>query len=143
MGALDVVRRYDAGMKKVVVVLLALIASASAVQLANSESRTAVDLNGEWKITVDPYDVGLTDYRGKIRPDGYFRNAKPRDGYDLVEYDFDKSESLRVPGDWNSQRDKFFFYEGSIWSVKWVEKKAQASAAKAAGSATPNANPAE
>jgi sec-independent protein translocase protein TatC len=34
-------------------------------------------------------------------------------------------------------------YEGSIWSVKWVEKKAQASAAKAAGSATPNANPAE
>jgi hypothetical protein len=34
-------------------------------------------------------------------------------------------------------------YEGSIWSVKLVEKKAAASAAKAAGSATPDANPAE
>ena len=34
-------------------------------------------------------------------------------------------------------------YEGSIWSVKIVEKKAAASAAKAAGSATPDANPAE
>jgi sec-independent protein translocase protein TatC len=34
-------------------------------------------------------------------------------------------------------------YEGSIWSVRLVERKAAANAAKAAGSATPDANPAE
>ena len=34
-------------------------------------------------------------------------------------------------------------YEGSIWSVRLVEKKAAADAAKAAGSATPENNPAE
>jgi beta-glucuronidase len=102
-------------MKRLLLLLLALISSAYSLQLANPESRTSIDLNGDWKIIVDPYDVGLADYRGRIRPDGYFRNAKPRDGYDLVEYNFDKSETLRVPGDWNSQHDKFFFYEGSIW----------------------------
>jgi sec-independent protein translocase protein TatC len=34
-------------------------------------------------------------------------------------------------------------YEGSIWSVKFVEKQAAASAKRAAGSATPDPNPAE
>jgi beta-glucuronidase len=102
-------------MKKLLLLLFALIASTHALQIANPESRTTIDLNGDWNIIADPYDVGLTDYRGKIRDDGYYRNAKPRDGYDLVEYSFDKSEMLRVPGDWNSQRDKFFLYEGSIW----------------------------
>jgi beta-glucuronidase len=31
-----------------------------------------------------------------------------------VEYGFDTSPQLDVPGDWNSQRDSLFFYEGTI-----------------------------
>ena len=33
----------------------------------------------------------------------------------LVEYDFAKSPTLKVPGDWNTQRDALFFYEGPLW----------------------------
>jgi beta-glucuronidase len=36
----------------------------------------------------------------------------------LIEYDFDKSETLKVPGDWNTQKEKFFLYEGTIWYKK-------------------------
>jgi beta-glucuronidase len=34
---------------------------------------------------------------------------------ELVEYDFDASPTLKVPGDWNSQSERLFYYEGSLW----------------------------
>ena len=41
-----------------------------------------------------------------------------RDKSDLVEYNFDTAQQLMVPGDWNTQNDKLFFYEGSVWYKK-------------------------
>ena len=35
-----------------------------------------------------------------------------------MEYDFDKSETLEVPGDWNTQKKELFLYEGTIWYKK-------------------------
>jgi beta-glucuronidase len=37
---------------------------------------------------------------------------------DLIEYDFDKSPLIKVPGDWNTQDPKYYYYEGSIWYRK-------------------------
>lgn len=48
----------------------------------------------------------------------FYENAKAKSPRDLVEYDFDISAILNVPGDWNSQRPELFFYEGSIWYKK-------------------------
>jgi beta-glucuronidase len=42
-------------------------------------------------------------------------DQKPKDKSELVEYDFDTSPTLKVPGDWNSQDPKLFYYEGSVW----------------------------
>lgn len=75
--------------------------------IANVPGRTTVSLNGVWNIIIDPYETGLGSR--------YYLNAKPKDKSDLVEYDFDKSPQLKVPGDWNTQRDQLFFYEGPIW----------------------------
>lgn len=44
----------------------------------------------------------------------------------MVEYDFSKAEQLVVPGDWNTQRDELFFYEGSIWYKKDFNYKPKA-----------------
>jgi beta-glucuronidase len=41
--------------------------------------------------------------------------AAPRDTRDLVEYNFAKSDTLTVPGDWNSQKKDLFYYEGTVW----------------------------
>ena len=48
----------------------------------------------------------------------YFTNSKPNDKTDLVEYDFDRSDIIQVPGDWNTQKEKLFYYEGTIWYKK-------------------------
>jgi beta-glucuronidase len=78
--------------------------------LGNVPGRTSVSLNGTWRIIVDPYETGLSER--------YYENRKPRDKSDMVQYDFDASETLNVPGDWNTQKDKLFFYEGPIWHKK-------------------------
>ncbi len=87
--------------------------------ITNVEHRTTVSLNGPWHAIVDPYDTGLKDYRAHVRSqDGFFLNAKPQTPQDLIEYSFDKSETLNVPGDWNTQRPSLLFYEGTIWYEK-------------------------
>jgi beta-glucuronidase len=86
--------------------------------ITNTAGRHTTSLNGRWQIIIDPYETGYYDYRYEPRPDGYFKNAKPASPSDLVEYDFDKSQQLIVPGDWNSQDEKLLFYEGTIWYKK-------------------------
>ena len=45
-------------------------------------------------------------------------NGKQAPGGEPVEYDFQKSPVLQVPGDWNTQRESLFFYEGPLWYQK-------------------------
>lgn len=104
-----------------VVTLLAFVAPAQAQQIgliANTDGRKTVALDGDWHTIVDPYESGFYDYRYQPSANGYFKNAKPKSPSDLIEYDFDKSETLKVPGDWNTQSDKLFFYEGTVWYKK-------------------------
>lgn len=86
--------------------------------ITNVDHRKTTSLNGQWKIIVDPYENGFYNYRYQESSDGFFKNAKPDDKSDLVEYSFDSSETLHVPGDWNSQKEKLFLYEGTIWYRK-------------------------
>lgn len=93
--------------------------------LINSYNRDQTSLNGDWKIIVDPYENGYYNYRyeafDQMESPGkaaYFKNAKTESKSELLEYNFDESESLTVPGDWNSQKEKLFYYEGTVWYKK-------------------------
>ena len=104
-----------------VILLLAFVPCVQAQQLGpiqNTEFRATISLNGPWQMIVDPYESGYYDYRYQPSANGYFKNAKPKTKSDLIEYDFDKSQTLAVPGDWNTQSDQLFFYEGTIWYKK-------------------------
>jgi beta-glucuronidase len=85
--------------------------------LANINGRSTSSLDGQWQVIVDPYDVGYVDYRAQpLKNTGaFYQNYKPQSRSELVEYDFDTSGHLNVPGDWNTQRESLFFYEGSVW----------------------------
>lgn len=103
------------------VALLALVQTVPAQQIgliANPSGRKTVSLDGEWQTIIDPYESGYYDYRYQPSANGYFKNAKPKDKSELIEYDFDKSATLKVPGDWNTQSDQLFFYEGTVWYKK-------------------------
>ena len=84
-------------------------------------ARQPVSLNGKWHCIVDPFDNGYFDYRHEpydesAKPGGgYFLDRQPKDKTELIEYNFDASPTLNVPGDWNSQDDKLLYYEGSVW----------------------------
>jgi beta-glucuronidase len=86
--------------------------------IANSDGRKTVSLNGQWQTIIDPYETGYYDYRYLPSANGYFKDAKPTAKSDLIEYDFDTSESLSVPGDWNTQKERLLLYEGTIWYKK-------------------------
>ena len=84
-------------------------------QLANVMARQTTSLNGKWNYIVDVQEEGYYDYRMNPTPWGFFRNAKPQRPEDLIEYDFDKAPAMQVPGDWNTQDERLFFYEGTVW----------------------------
>ncbi|HYR76282.1 MAG TPA: glycoside hydrolase family 2 TIM barrel-domain containing protein [Pyrinomonadaceae bacterium] len=103
------------------VFLLAAIPCVQAQQIGligNTDGRKTISLDGQWKTIVDPYEAGYYDYRYQPSANGYFKDAKPKTRSDLIEYDFDTSESLAVPGDWNTQQERLLFYEGTIWYKK-------------------------
>jgi beta-glucuronidase len=91
--------------------------------IINTENRSNISLNGKWQIIVDPYEIGYFDYRYKPSNEGFFINRKTQSKSDLIEYDFNKADMLNVPGDWNTQREKFFLYEGTIWYKKDFDYK--------------------
>jgi beta-glucuronidase len=82
-----------------------------------------VSLDGEWRSIIDPYETGFYDYRREqrdldrnpSRSETFFLDAKPANPGERVEYDFDTSPALNVPGDWNTQRPELLYYEGSVW----------------------------
>lgn len=90
--------------------------------LTNVANRKVVSLNGAWHAIVDPYETGYYDYRRQPydrqptpSTSAYYSNHHAVDRQELVEYDFDASPTLSVPGDWNSQREQLLYYEGTVW----------------------------
>ncbi len=86
--------------------------------LQNIDSREKTSLNGLWDIIIDPLENGYYSHRLQPKNDGYFMNAKMKSPSDLIEYNFDNSLQLTVPGDWNTQMEKLYYYEGSVWYKK-------------------------
>ena len=107
----------------VVGVLFPAMAAAETLPvIQNVNAYESLSLNGEWNYIVDVQEEGYYDYRMKPYPWGFFRNAKPQKPEDLIEYDFDKSPTMQIPGDWNTQDERLFFYEGTVWfkrSFNW------------------------
>ena len=86
--------------------------------IQNIGSREKISLNGSWNIIIDPLENGYYNHRWQPKEDGYFQNAQMQSPSDLIEYNFDSDYQLQVPGDWNTQMDKLYFYEGTVWYKK-------------------------
>jgi beta-glucuronidase len=69
------------------------------------DRRPALSLNGDWHFILDPYLNGTNNY-----PKDESSTTNPR-----LEYDFAKTPTLKVPGDWNTQLPTLLNYEGPLW----------------------------
>ena len=94
-------------------------------QVGNVLNRQTQSLNGDWHYLVDVQEEGYYDYRMNPTRWGFFNNAKPQQPEDLIEYDFDAAPTMRVPGDWNTQDERLFFYEGTVWFQRYFDYQPQ------------------
>jgi beta-glucuronidase len=78
--------------------------------LVASDRRPSISLDGDWHILPDPYLNGIG---GR-----YFEDHSS--DHKFIEYDFAKSPTLKVPGDWNTQRPDLMLYEGPLWYERHV-----------------------
>ncbi len=87
----------------------------------NIYERERIDLNGTWKFLLDPMETGIIKrkYRRDFPADEV---AKLNEG-PLIEYEWDSSWNIQVPGDWNSQFKELEWYEGLAWYRKKFEAK--------------------
>ena len=89
------------------------------IVITGADTRPAQSLNGDWHVIPDPYQTGLYDFHKHELKRGWFVNEKAKPGdTGPVDYDFSKSPTLKVPGDWNTQKPEFFWYEGLMWYEK-------------------------
>ena len=97
-------------------VLTAPARAQSSFVLTGADRRPAISLDGDWASIVDPYFSGLYSFHHEVKKDGFFLNRKAQPGDQFVtEYDFSKAPKLKVPADWNTQRESLFYYEGPVW----------------------------
>lgn len=110
--------------------LMPILVLAQTPQITNVYNRQALSLSGKWHYIIDPYETGYYSYRltpydqGEKQADGnaprssFYANAKPKDKTERIEYDFDKSPTMMLPSDWNSQVTELTYYEGTVWFKK-------------------------
>src|SRR5664280_1709129 len=91
-------------------------AAPAPIVLTGADRRAATSLGGDWASIVDPYFSGLFSFHHQEKANGWFLNRKPEPGDTFpTEYNYAKAPTLKVPGDWNTQRESLFFYEGPVW----------------------------
>ena len=104
--------------------LITVVGNAQHTTLQHISGRKNTSLNGRWNYIIDPYEMGYYDYRHEpfdqsaTGKGGFYDDRKQTDKTELIEYNFDLSPTMKIPGDWNSQHDKLEFYEGTIWLRK-------------------------
>ena len=111
-------------MKKVIIFLVGSIIFAVSAhaqtypQIINVAARQTMSLDGDWNYVVDPQLVGFqrADFsplpnRRTFFSDRSFAAEKTW----LFENVFDDAPCLKVPGDWNTQKEKLYYYEGNLW----------------------------
>ncbi len=83
--------------------------------LTSALDRIAVDLTGDWQYIPDPYDTGSLSHLSKPLDRGWWANRERTHPEQRIEYSFAGADRMVVPGDWNSQDERLFFYEGTVW----------------------------
>lgn len=97
--------------------LFSLNVLAQQVTISNTQNREFTSLNGKWEYILDPYRTG------GMGGMAIYKNAEAKEKQDRVEYSFDDSHTLWVPGSWNVQRPELTYYEGNIWYRKTFDVK--------------------
>lgn len=77
--------------------------------------RSAVSLSGPWRFCVDPCDTGLRQRWYLMEP------SRPEDRTEPWDYDPHDGDTIPIPSNWQMVREKWFYYEGSVWYSRTID----------------------
>ncbi len=100
-----------------IIVFYPFTAANAQFAMANIEGRKTTNLDGEWKVIIDP--TGIGDWRQ------VWKEKKAEKKTDFVEYSFEGAPTLHVPGDFNTQMPELLYVEGTVWYKKTFNYKKQ------------------
>ena len=87
--------------------------------ITNIDGRKTISLNGTWNYIIDPYETGFYNYRYGERNENdgeaYWSRTEVKNKIDRIEHGYESPYEIEVPGDWNSQKEVFQYYEGTVW----------------------------
>src|SRR5205823_1877799 len=102
--------------------LLASAAAQAQPVLVSADMRQAVDLDGAWNWSVDPYRDGLSGFHGGEAAPGHRRYeeidttvAMRADPKALYEYDMDRSPTVHLPQSFVTHAPDMRRYNGLVW----------------------------
>ena len=98
------------------ILLLVGVATAQ-MAMINASARKITRLNGDWDVIIDP--TGIGDWKQ------VWLEQKPEKKSDFFEYSFQGGPTLKVPGDFNSQKPELTYFEGTVWYKKQFNYTAQ------------------
>jgi beta-glucuronidase len=81
-------------------------------------NRSRLSLDGQWKLILDPFDV--SGRKPGVRRN-FWEDRPSTDDGPLVEYEWETSDEITVPGDWNTQTPELFHYEGPAYYRRDIE----------------------
>lgn len=81
-------------------------------------NRSRLSLDGQWKLILDPFDV--SGRKPGVRRN-FWEDRPTTDDGPLVEYEWETSDEITVPGDWNTQTPELFHYEGPAYYRRDIE----------------------
>lgn len=83
-------------------------------------SRKRQSLDGLWHWVADPFDIGRRKPRNRR---ALWKDEREVPGGPLIEYEWDTSPTIRLPGDWNSRIAELGLYDGPVFFRRLFEAR--------------------
>jgi beta-glucuronidase len=80
--------------------------------ITHLEGRSRTCLDGPWAYILDPHDVAGRKPNARR---SFWLNTLETQASGLIEYRWDESPVMQIPGDWNSTDETLWYYEGPVY----------------------------
>jgi len=96
----------------------------TARQITNIPSRAKESLDGVWRTVIEISNKELYSTTLELKKDPIYKDLRYDDPTVLREDDFGTDKTILVPGDWNTQRPEWLYYEGDMWYRRLFKARA-------------------
>lgn len=86
--------------------------------ISNVQVRGARSLDGRWQYVIDPFDTVRRKPRDRRN---VWQDQIEQSGQTIIEYEWDSSPQMNVPGDWTTQVPELHHYDGTVYLRRLFE----------------------